>query len=218
MPSVRPSRLPGLLIAACATSQLGAAELVVRDIGLGLQMQPSDFSYTVESPSVTTSGSDGFDSGYGIVVRGLYSFTGAGDRHGFLAGLGLGYAQYAYDQSGELVTYGIDGGGGYGFAVTDQLHLSAMARLGLGVAHLELPDSGAFPAFSADGASLSYGVEFGIGYQITERLVIGADLGYRQDNYVLAGTHDIDVTLDNTGFVGTLSVCWRLAVTPWRLE
>jgi len=211
--------LSAVLIAATGGfSAAVSAELVVRDIGLVLQFQPTDFDYQVDDSTLNRSGSDGFDSGYGLALRGLYSFTGAGDRHGFLMGLGLSYATYAYDPSGGLDTYGVDAAGGYGFAITDRLFVTGLARIGLGYSHLEVPSSASLPSFTADGGYVGYGVELGTGFALTDRWVIAAEVGYRMDSHLMSGTRNTDVTLDVAGATAALSLNWRLSAAPWRLE
>lgn len=217
-----PRRLPVLsvILIAASAAPLAAegAELVVRDVSLGVQMQPTDFDYDLEDSTLDRSGSDSFDSGYGVVARFLYSFTGAGDRHGFLAGAGLSYATYAYGSGGGLDTYGGDVAGGYGFALTDKLFFTGLARLGLGYSHLELPADSSQPSFTADGGYLGYGAELGAGFAVTERWVIAAEVGYRMDSHLMSGSHDTDVTLDVAGLTAAFTVSWRLSAAPWRLE
>ena len=210
-----PLRAVGALL--CLAAAASSAELVIRDVGLQLAILPTDFDYTVEDPTVSRSGSDGFDSGYGLTLGGLYSFTRAGDRHGFLAGVGLDVGTYAYDGGGDMATLGGSACGGYGVQLFERLDLRGLVRIGLGVADLSLPATTSTNALDATGGYLAYSAEVGLGFAITDHLVVDASAGYGLSNATLSGD-DIDVTLDTSGPRFALGLAWRLTNTPWRLE
>jgi len=194
-----------------------AAELVIRDVGLQLATLPTDFDYTVKDPTTSRSGSDAFDSGYGLALGALYSFTSAGDRHGLLAGLGLDTGQYAYDSAGEMTTFGGYALAGYGFQLFERIDLRALGRIGLGYADLQLPAGSSANALDAKGGYLGYGAELGVGWAITDHLILDISGGYGLSNAALTGD-DIDVTLDTSGLRAGIGLAWRLTNTPWRLE
>ena len=208
-------RAAGALL--CLAAAASTAELVIRDVGLQVAILPTDFDYTVEDPTVSRSGSDGFDSGYGLTLGGLYSFTRAGDRHGFLAGVGLDVGAYTYEGGGDMTTFGGSACGGYGVQLFERLDLRGLVRVGLGVADLSLPATTTTNALDATGGYLAYSAELGLGYAITDHIVVDASVGYGLSNAALTGD-DIDVTLDTSGLRFALGLAWRLTNTPWRLE
>ena len=76
------------LVACWCVLPATAAELAIRDVGVEFLTLPSDFDYEITSSTRSVSGSDGFDSAYGLRLGGAYSFTGPGDRSGLLVGAG----------------------------------------------------------------------------------------------------------------------------------
>lgn len=205
------------IAAVCCLAGAPASELVVRDVGLRLALLPTDFDFTVEDQATRRSGSDAFDSHYGVALDGLYSFTTAGDRHGLLAGIGLEYATAAYG-SGDMTSYGVTGAGGYGLALIDRLDLRLLARVGFGWSDLSLPGSASFAAFDADGGYLSYGAELGVAWAVTDRVIVDLAAGWRQSDAEMSGGRGVDVAFDTAGFSAALGFSWRLTNTPWRLE
>ena len=210
-------RFPAASALLCLAAAGPAAELVIRDVGLRVEVLPTDFDYTIEDPTVSRSGSDGFDSGYGLTLGGLYSFTRAGDRHGFLAGVTLEIGAYGYEGGGDMTTIGGSASGGYGVQLFERLDLRALVRVGLGVADLSLPATATTNALDATGGYLAYRGELALGFAITDHLVIDASAGYAMSTATLSGD-DIDVTLDTAGPCFALGLAWRLTNTPWRLE
>lgn len=210
---------------ACAVGLLGsvmqllpAYELVVRDVGVAVEYLPASFDYTLDGGGVSGSGSDGFDSGLGVSFRGLYSFAGAGRRHGPIAELGLGLATYSYQSSASMVSFGGTAGIGYGFALFDRWDVHGLLRLGVGVMALDFSDSSEFSAFSAKGGYLSYGLAAGVSYLISDHWIARAEVGYSLTNTALAGDDGVDIGLDLTTPSISLALYWRLTNTPWRLE
>jgi len=201
-----------------AGSGLWGYELVVRDIGVALEYVPASFDYTLTGGGISGSGSDGFDSGIGVSLRGLYSFTKAGQRHGPVAELGIGFAIYSYESSASMFAFGGTIAGGYGFALADRWDLHGLLRVGLGVTTLDFDDSDAFGAFSAKGAYLSYGLVGGASYRITDRWIARAELGYALTSTVLDGDGDVEIELDLTTVSFALALYWRATNTPWRLD
>lgn len=210
-----PPRFPvaALLVLAIDAS---AAELVIRDVGLQLALPPTDFDYTIEDPTVSRSGSDAFDHAYGASLGGLYSFTRAGDRHGFLAGVALDLGSAAY-AGGGMTTLGGSACGGYGVQLFERVDLRALARIGFGVADLSLPATASTNALDATGGYLAYRGELAVGWAITDHVVLDLAAGYAFQNASLSGD-DIDVALDGAGPWFGLGLAWRLTNTPWRLE
>lgn len=219
----RAVRPVGLVATTLATTMLGGCglwgyELVVRDIGVALEYVPASFDYSLSGGGINSSGSDGFDAGYGVAFRGLYSFTKAGQRHGPVAEIGLGFATYTYESSASMFAFGGTIAGGYGFALLDRWDLHGLLRVGLGVTTLDFDDSEAFGAFSAKGAYLSYGLVGGASYRITDRWIARAELGYALTSTALDGDGDVEIELDLTTVSFALALYWRATNTPWRLD
>ncbi|MFM2089520.1 MAG: hypothetical protein RLZZ127_9 [Planctomycetota bacterium] len=206
-------RLIPILAAAAA---LPALELVERDLGIAVEVPPTDYDFTLERPGQSGSGSDAFDSATAVWLRGCYAFTGPGDRHGPLLGAGLGVEMDSLP-TGSRSLYAGELSGGWGVAITDSLSAHALLRLQAGMAQLDLDASGAAPAFSASGMSVGYGAELGVSYALSERVVLTADAGWRQASEDLSGD-GVDVTLEPAGPVIGLGLWWRLSSRPWRLE
>lgn len=197
---------------------LAAYELVVRDVGASLLYAPADFDYSFSGGGVSRSGTDGFDSGYGIDFRGLYSFTGAGERHGFVADFGGGFVQQSYDAGGSMSLLGVSVGGGYGFALMDRWDLQGLARLGFGLTTLDIDASASNPGFSADGAYVSYGLSVAASYLVTDRWAVRAELGYNLMSTALDGSGSSTVDMDLTMPSFAVGIFWRVTSMPWRLE
>lgn len=210
------SWMVGAVLVSC--TGLSGYELVVRDIGVALEYVPASFDYTLTGGGVSGSGSDGFDTGIGVSLRGLYSFTKAGQRHGPVAEVGLGFATYSYESSASMFAFGGTIGGGYGFALLDRWDLHGLARIGLGVTTLDFDGNDAFDSFSAKGAYLSYGLVAGVSYRITDRWIARTEIGYALTSTVLDGDDDVEIDLDLTTVSFALALYWRATNTPWRLD
>lgn len=207
-----------VLVAVVLPLPLCAYELVVRDVGVSLDYAPADFDYQLSGGGISRSGSDGFDSGIGLSLRGLYSFTSAGQRHGPVVEFGGGFSQQTYSPGGGMTLLGIQGGAGYGFAIIDRWDVHGLLRLGFGVTTLDIDASATAPSFSADGAYLSYGLITGVSYLMTERWALRAELGYTLMSTALDGNGGTEVELDLTAPSISFGVYWRVTSMPWRLE
>ena len=98
-------RRPGLLLTAClAVPALPAAELVVRDLRLGIGIRPLDFEYAYTGVLTATSGTDGFDAGLGLEAGGRWSFARPGDALGLVVGADLALDGWSYSGSDGLAT------------------------------------------------------------------------------------------------------------------
>lgn len=195
------------------------AELVLRDLHVGVEALPTAFDYQLSDAGGESSGSDEFSTGYGLMIGGTYSFVGPGRSHGPVACAALTLAQYAYEEGGGLDAYGVRGGGGYGFAFSDRWQFALLAHVGAGSATLDVPANSALPAFSADGIYVAYGANLLVDYAITDHWIAGLRLGYLASSSALAASgEDIDVTIDAAGPHFGLEVTYRFSVTPWRLE
>jgi len=202
------------VILACL-SGLPGAELVMRDIGAGLELQPTALDYTVSSGVGDASGSDALSSAVGLELHGRYSLAGTGATHGAVLGLGLAAGRADYPGGGEWSTYTVRGLAGWGWAPTDRVTLLAEALLGLGVARLSL-SSDAYD-LSTTGAIIEPGVQVGIHVGISDSVIAFGTLGYRRGIARLTGD-DTDISLTISGLAVAFGVDWRLSNRPFLLE
>lgn len=205
-----------LLLVGCAASSQ-AAELVIRDAFIELELPPRDFSFTLNDGNGARSGKDSFDSAYGLSINGLYSFAGAGDSHGFIVGGELAVAQAAYGSIGHLTSYALRADGGYGWACSDRWTIKGLAFVGYGRATLDITGNSAFSAFSASGSQLSYGAKLGTVFTLTERFLLNADVGYLSATNELSGG-GVDMTIDNAGLMIGFGLTYRFSTFPRPLD
>ena len=189
---------------------------MVRDIGFDIELLPSAFDYTIDG-NTSRSGSDEFDRSIGIVIGCPYSFAGPGDSHGFLAAGELALSQSSYGAIGHLTRYGVRVVGGYGYAFSDSLSFTAMAKLGYGLATFDLSANSAFPALSATGTTLTYGLMLGADYTFSDRFLAGIKVGYLKMADKLSGT-GVDITIDNAGLAFALGFSYRFSNSPRTLQ
>lgn len=206
------------LLCLSSVSSAGAAELVVRDLVIQLDFLPAAYEYKLTDNNGSREGDDEFESALGISVGGRYSFAGPGDSHGFIVGGQLCGAQYgSTDPDGHLTTYGAQVEGGYGLALNDRWTLSVLADVGYGLATYDVTGGSSFPAFSASGTTLSYGVDLGVGFAVTERVLVGFELGYQIRTVSLSGS-GIDIEVDQAGLRAALGLTYRFSARPRPLE
>ncbi len=206
-----------LLFSALAGSTAWTAELVVRNLYVDLEFLPADFDYEVKDANGTRSGSDAFDTGFGLAFGARYSFARTGDSHGFLVGAQVVVAQAGFDGIGHLTDYGVRAEGGYGIALNDSWSVDLLARIGYGWSTFDISDNAVFPSASFSGTALTYGGAVGIDWAITERWQISTTVGYLLTSYDLSGS-GVDLTLDRGGFSASLGFLYRLSNLPSTLE
>ena len=117
----------------------------------------------------TRSGSDSFDSGFGLAAGVRYSFARTGDAHGFLLGGEVVGAQASYGGTGHLTDYGLRLDGGYGYALDDRWSINLLIRGGYGRATLDIGANSTFSAISVSGGALTYGASLGVDAVVAER-------------------------------------------------
>jgi hypothetical protein len=205
---------PGLLFAVCLA--LPAAELVVRDVRLGLGSRPLDFDYAYTGTLKSSAGTDGFDGGLGLEVGGRWSWARPGDAIGVIAGADLILDALSYGGSDGLATTWGRVSGGAGWAVTDRATLTAEVGLQYGVAALSLPATAAAPAFEATGTAMGYDLRVGGTWLATRSFGLGAHAGWLISSHDLSG--DADLTIDQAGWFAGLEAVWRFSDAPPRLE
>jgi hypothetical protein len=196
---------------------LPAAELVVRDGFFAIELLPTDFSYDFSSDTLSDSGSDGFESHYGIAAGVRYSFAGPGDEHGFLVGGAIEASQAAYQSIGHLTSFGLRVDGGYGYAINDKWLLSGLIGIGYGVSAFDLTANSVIPAVSTSGNFLQYGARLEIDYAFTNLFHMGLAAGWRHYGHDLSGS-GLSMTVDNDGAVIAIGISYRLSNSPSPLE
>lgn len=206
-----------LLLTVVSGSAIWSAELVVRNVLVDIEFLPSDFDYSIKDSNGTRSGSDSFDSGFGLAAGVRYSFARTGDAHGFLLGGELIGAQASYGGTGHLTDYGLRLDGGYGYALDDRWSINLLLRGGYGWATLDIGANSTFSAIAVSGGALTYGVSLGVDAVVAERWQISTSIGYSKTSYSLSG-NDVDVTIDRAGLSASVGVLYRISNLPRPLE
>lgn len=193
-----------------------AAELVVRDIRLGLAGRPLDFSFSYTGVATAVDGDDAFEGGLGIEAGGRWSFARAGDSLGLVVGADLMLDALSYGGGDGLATSWLRPCAGPALAVGDDWTLAACVGLQYGLSALSLPGTASAPAFEADGTATGYDLRLEATWLATRRFGIGATAGWLIASHDLSG--DADITIDQSGWFVGLSAVWRFADAPPRLE
>lgn len=209
---IRPTLLSCLLLSSAA-----AAELVVRDLRLGVATRPTEFDFTITSPVQQVDGSDAFDGG--LVLEGgiRWSFAQAGDRLGLVAGADLAFEGQSYDGGDGLNAILAKAAAGVGWAATDRLTVLGEGLIGYGLSTLALPATNAAAAYEADGTTLAYEIRFTGTWQFTRGFNAGLMAGWLIAEHDLSGD-DSDIVLEQSGWYAGLVMSWRLDDTPTSLE
>ncbi len=207
-------RISCLTIILVASSM--AAELVVRDVRIGLGGRPLAFDYTVSAPTVNTSGSDAFDAGLGLEAGGRWSFSRAGDAIGVVVGGDAMLDGLSYGGGDGLATTWLRLSAGPGWAFADGWDVVAEFGAQYGMSALSLPQSGAAPEFEASGSALGYDLRFNLTWMATRRFGVSLNAGWMMASHDLSG--DAAVTIDQSSWFSGLAAVWRFTDAPARLE
>lgn len=202
-----------VLLAAAA---LPAAELVVRDLRLGLGSRPVDFDYTLTAPASRSSGTDAFDGALGIEGGGRWSFARPGDALGLVVGADLAADAFSYGGGDGMAVSWLRLSAGPGFALSDRITLAAEAGFQYGMSAISLPATASAPEFTASGTAQGYDLRLDATWMATRRFGFGVQAGWLIASHDLAG--DADLTIDQSGWFAGLTLVWRFADAPPRLE
>jgi len=206
-----------LLLTCCAIVCASGAELVVRDIHLGLVTRPSDFDFDLTTSTIDTSGKDAFDGGLSLETGARWSFNRTGDSLGLIAGVDLAVDRLSYDGSDGLTTLWGRGALGVGWAVTDRLTITGEGLAGYGLSSLTLPETDAAEKFDATGTAFAYEGRIGATWQFTRSFGAGLVGGWLIASHDLSGD-DADITIDQNGWYAGLTATWRMSDAPPALE
>lgn len=206
------------IVLVILVSSLPAAELVVRDLRVGVDLLPLDFDYTLKDSTGSRSGTDVFARNVGISIGGRYSLARIGDSHGTIVGMDLSVARAEYAPAdGVISTYALAGELGYGWAMSDAVTVMGTGRIGLGVAHGTFNGAGSFASYAPSGPLGEYGLRAGVLWTVTDTIILDGTLGWR--HAVTRMTSDgRDLDLDNGGLLVSVGMAWRFTSSPWRLE
>lgn len=208
-------RLLALSLFAIASGQ--AAELVVRDLRLGLAMRPVGFDYTFTAPTVDDSGSDAFDAGMGFEVGGRWSFARPGDALGLIVGVdglldGLSYG----GGDGLATTWGrlcI----GPAWAVADRWTIAAEVGYQYGISAISLPETAGAEAFEASGTASGYDLRLTATWLMSSTFGVGVNAGWLMATYELSDDA-VDLSVEQANWFAGVEVVWRFTDAPPRLE
>ncbi len=209
---IRPILLSCILLPCAA-----AAELVVRDIRLGVATRPTEFDFTITSPLAEVDGTDAFDGG--LVLEGgiRWSFAHAGDRLGLVVGADLAMEGQSYDGGDGLSTMMAKASAGLGWAATDRLTVLGEGLVGYGLSTLKLPATAAAGDYEADGTTVAYEARVTGTWQFTRGFNAGLMAGWLIASHDLSGD-DSDLTIDQSGWYAGLVMSWRIDDVPTPLE
>jgi hypothetical protein len=211
---VMPVRL--LLATLLLSAPLAAAELVVRDLVVGIGLPPANYDFTLTDSNGTRTGSDAFDRVGAVNIGYFRSFAGAGDRSGLVLGARWVVESGEFAGGGVYSGWGPDLLAGWGVALTDRLALVPCVLVAARRNAIGLEANGAIPTLTAAGFGYAYGGQLGLSYAIADRVVVTLEGGWRTGKSSMSGDRDVD--LDNSGFTAALSFGWRFASTPQPLE
>ncbi len=209
---IRPLLLSCILLPCAA-----AAELVVRDLRLGVATRPTEFDFTITSPLAEVKGSDAFEGGLALEGGIRWSFAHAGDRLGLVAGADLTFEGQSYDGGDGLNTMMAKASAGLGWALTDQLTLLGEGLVGYGLSTLRLPGTAAAGTYEADGTTVAYEARITGTWQFTRGFNAGLMAGWLIAEHDLSGD-DSDVMLEQSGWYAGLVMSWRIDDVPTPLE
>lgn len=196
---------------------LPASELVVRDLRIAAESRPLAFTVTATTPTAQSSGSDAFTAALGLEIGGRWSFARPGDSLGLIVGADLANDGYTYGSGGTLGATTLRGSTGLGWAISDNLTLSAEFGAIFGKSALALPATSSAPAFSATGTATGFDVRLGGTWLLSRRFGLGCNAGWLSGSHKLSDGA-VDLTLKQSSWFVGLEAVWRFNDAPARLE
>ncbi len=206
-----------LLILGSLLGGLSGAELAVADLRIGLDLRPTDFEFEASNELGTVSGSDSFDTGYGLSLRGLYGFGSPGAAAGFVLGGELTASWHTYDGGSDYQSYSARALAGFQYHLSERWAFDLLAYGGYGLAQFEVADNDLFSGFTCDGPIVDYGLLVGSHYRLSRHWLIQAELGWLEQTGDLEGSR-FDITVEQSGFTAFLGFSYRFGGLPPALE
>jgi hypothetical protein len=204
------------LVAWQAQGALSAAELVIRDLDLDTQLQPSGYQYDLHSSTFSANGRDGFSSATQEGIGGRFSFTRPGDALGPVAGIDM-LLDNADGVTSSLYAAQIHASLGLYYAISDRWVSGVEVGGGWGLSRLNLQGNASFPTFVSNGTVLGYDARVLVSYQALANWRFGVFAGYTQERYHFS--HDeVDLTLNQHGVMAGLELSYILSSAPVRLK
>lgn len=197
---------------------LPGAELVVRDLQADLLLRPTAFDFSLSTPSYAASGTDAWKSGTAGELGYRHSFSRTGDPVGLVAGISGTTEAYLYNSDGYLVALTLRPSVGLGWTPVDRWTLIAETGYSYGLGQISLPASSAAPSFTASGRMTGFDLRVMSWWSASERIQLGAVLGYQRDTWTLSGDSGTDLTINQAGMYVGLGLAWRFSTDPVSLE
>ena len=204
-----------IVFAACGA--LGAAEVSRRDLLLATEFVDGGFTYTVDSPIGSLSGSDSFDRIALLRLGGRWAWSTAGSSLAPLAGI-VGEYTDAPLSGGGLRGYGLAAVAGGTWAISDPLALDLEGFVGLQRVSINLPSSVSGGALDATGDQLRSGLRVRLGWHVARHWSLGLEGGFVHWSADLSGGDGRSVSLDGSGPSVGLALAWRPSDRPGSIE
>jgi hypothetical protein len=200
-----------------AAAQAIAADLVVRDLTLAIESEPTELDWQVERPGLTLSGSDEFAT-HGAVVGGLrWSVAGNGAAFGLIYGIEAALGRGDLERGGGLTWAEGRALLGAGWAIAPEWSLLALARAGAGYSEMSIEATAAGDAFTAAGTHLSGGPELALVWSPPGALRVWGGAGWRVSRTPVSGG-GLDLSIEQSGPTISLGIAWGLSEAPGALE
>lgn len=199
------------------TTLCPAAELVLREVSLGVTAWPGAFDWTLSSPNIDASGSDGFDAGGAIDLGGRWSFARPGAALGLIASADLLVLGMSYGDGDGLAMIGGRVGGGGGWALADRWTVSSEVGVGFGSTKINFPSTIASTGSSASGTSTFFDVHARLTWNVARSWSLAGTLGYVSASHSLSGDGS-DIDIDQAGLTAGILISWRISDLPAGLE
>ncbi|MEK7416026.1 MAG: hypothetical protein AAB263_22200 [Planctomycetota bacterium] len=205
---------PLLVLVAGSTT---AAELVVRDVRVGLDGRPLAYSFSLTSNAGQASGNDAFQSALALEAGGRWSYARAGDSVGLIVGADVMLDGWSNSGGGGMATTWVRASVGPGWAINDRW--TAMAEVGMqyGFSGLKMPASATSPAFTATGAANGYDLRLGATWLASRQFGIGGHVGWLVTSHDVSGDN-VHLTIKQSGWFVGIEAVWRFSDVPSRLE
>lgn len=203
--------LPAML-SLLAGASLAAAEPIVRDLTVDIELLPAEFEFQFRSAELDLAADDAFDSALGAAVGVRYGFNRAGSRHGLILGGQLTAGQYGYDATDSTyATYGLRATAGYGFALSDRWTLLVEPMVEYGLASWDLAP------LDLEGDYWRYGGELRVAWAMSEAWIVNLHGGWMHGESNL-DDGDRSLEVEHQGPLLGLGIAWRWSAAPRRLE